>query len=63
MGQVGSLRVRFDAFELNESNARLTRNGKPLSLPPKAFGVLCALARHPGRLIPRARCWSSQPRA
>jgi DNA-binding winged helix-turn-helix (wHTH) protein/tetratricopeptide (TPR) repeat protein len=45
------LRLRFDAFELDEGNARLTRDGRPVALPPKAFGVLCALARRPGQLV------------
>jgi DNA-binding winged helix-turn-helix (wHTH) protein len=45
------LRLRFDAFELDEANARLTRDGQPIALPPKAFGVLCALARRPGQLV------------
>jgi DNA-binding winged helix-turn-helix (wHTH) protein len=45
------LRLRFDSFELDEANARLTRDGRPLALPPKAFDVLCALARRPGQLV------------
>src|SRR5689334_1204835 len=51
MGQHTSLRLRFDAFELDEADARLKRDGKPVALPPKAFGVLCALARQPGVLV------------
>jgi DNA-binding winged helix-turn-helix (wHTH) protein len=43
--------VRFDAFELDELNALLLRNGKPVALPPKPFEVLCALARTPGSLV------------
>ena len=43
--------VRFDAFELDESNALLLRNGKAVTLAPKPFGVLCALARRPGSLL------------
>ena len=43
--------VRFDAFELDESNALLLRDGKALTLPPRPFGVLCALARRPGSLL------------
>lgn len=46
-----ALRLRFEAFELDEGQARLTRAGQPLALPPKAFSVLCALARQPGRLV------------
>ncbi len=51
MGQATSLRLRFDAFELDEADARLRRDGKPVALAPKAFGVLCALARQPGVLV------------
>jgi DNA-binding response OmpR family regulator len=36
---------------LDESNARLTRDGKPLELPPKAFSVLCLLARNAQKLV------------
>jgi DNA-binding winged helix-turn-helix (wHTH) protein/tetratricopeptide (TPR) repeat protein len=42
--------LRFDAFELDEANALLTRDGKPVALPPKAFTLLCVLARNAGRL-------------
>ena len=45
------VRVRFDAFELDEANALLLRNGKALTLAPKPFAVLCALARTPGSLV------------
>lgn len=45
------LRLRFGAFELNEADARLTRDGEPIPLPPKAFEVLCALARQPQMLM------------
>ena len=45
------VRVRFDAFELDESNALLLRNGKAVTLAPKPFEVLCALARTPGSLV------------
>ncbi len=44
-------RVRFDAFELDEPNALLLRNGKAVTLAPKPFLVLCALARRPGSLL------------
>jgi DNA-binding winged helix-turn-helix (wHTH) protein len=40
----GPVRVRFGAFELDESNALLLRNGKAVTLAPKPFAVLCALA-------------------
>jgi hypothetical protein len=51
---VDTLRLRFDAFELDEPEARLTRNGVPIALPPKAFAVLCVLAREPARLVKRS---------
>src|SRR5690349_17567152 len=51
MGQSNAIRLRFDAFELDEADARLKLDGKPVALPPKAFGVLCALARQPGVLV------------
>jgi DNA-binding response OmpR family regulator len=38
-------------YLLDESNARLTRAGAPLDLTPKAFAVLCHLARHAQRLV------------
>lgn len=54
MSPGGVQRVKFDTFELDEANARLTCRGRPLALAPKAFGVLCALARNPGRLMTKA---------
>ena len=42
--------LRFDEFELDEENALLTRAGRPVALPPKAFAVLCTLAKQPGKL-------------
>ena len=45
------LRIRFDRFELDEPDARLRREGSPVLLPPKAFAVLCTLARTPGVLV------------
>ena len=40
-------RLRFDHFELDEAEARLTCAGEPVALAPKPFAVLCALARTP----------------
>ncbi len=45
------LRLRFDGFELDEADARLTRAGEPVPLAPKPFAVLCALARTPRTLV------------
>ena len=44
-------RLRFDRFELDEAEARLTCAGEPVALAPKPFAVLCALARTPGSLV------------
>ena len=49
-----SLRLRFGGFELNEADARLTRDGQPIPLAPKAFDVLCALARQPQMLMTKS---------
>jgi DNA-binding winged helix-turn-helix (wHTH) protein/tetratricopeptide (TPR) repeat protein len=46
-----SLRLRFDAFELDEADARLMRAGQPVALAPKPFAVLCALVRAPRALV------------
>jgi DNA-binding response OmpR family regulator len=43
-------RLRFDCFELDEAEARLTCAGEPVALAPKPFAVLCALAHTPGSL-------------
>ena len=44
-------RLRFDRFELDEAEARLTCDGEAVALAPKPFAVLCALARTPGSLV------------
>jgi DNA-binding winged helix-turn-helix (wHTH) protein len=46
-----ALRMRFERFELDEDNARLLCDGKPVDLPPRPFEVLCVLARRPGTLV------------
>jgi DNA-binding winged helix-turn-helix (wHTH) protein len=46
-----SLRLRFDGFELDEDDARLTRDGTPVPLAPRVFALLCALARTPKTLV------------
>jgi DNA-binding winged helix-turn-helix (wHTH) protein/tetratricopeptide (TPR) repeat protein len=45
------VRVRFDKFELDEANATLLREGKPVALAPTPFAVLCALVHRPGALL------------
>lgn len=43
--------VRFDEFDLDEANASLLRQGKPVALAPTPFALLCALVRRPGTLL------------
>ena len=43
--------LHFDRFELDEADARLTRDGQAIALAPKPFAVLCALARSPRLLV------------
>jgi DNA-binding winged helix-turn-helix (wHTH) protein len=51
MSEPQPLLMRFDVFELDEANARLKRRAQVLDLPPRAFSVLCELARRPGQLV------------
>ncbi|WP_280155506.1 AAA family ATPase [Piscinibacter sp. XHJ-5] len=51
MSDLQPLRVRFGDFQLDEGNARLSRHGRPVELQPRAFAVLCVLARQPGQLV------------
>ena len=43
--------LRFDRFELDQADARLTCDGRPIALAPKPFDVLCVLARAPRMLV------------
>ena len=43
--------LAFGPFLLDPDNARLVRDETPVSLTPKAFALLCCLARQPGRLL------------
>ena len=45
------VRLRFDRFELDEADARLTCAGVPVPLAPTPFDVLCTLARTPCKLL------------
>ena len=47
----GCVRLRFDRFELDQAEARLTCAGEPVALAPKPFDVLCRLVRTPGILV------------
>ena len=46
-----AIRLSFDEFDLDEANASLLRNGKPVAVAPTPFTLLCALARRPGTLL------------
>lgn len=45
------LRIGFAGFELDEANALLLHQGRPVALAPTPFNLLCALARQPGVLL------------
>ncbi|MBI3775263.1 MAG: winged helix-turn-helix domain-containing protein [Gammaproteobacteria bacterium] len=51
MDKIEPSQLRFDEFELDADNARLTRNAQPVPLAPKAFDLLCTLVRHSGQLL------------
>ena len=51
MRETQPLLMRFSGFELDEANARLTHRSTAMELPPRAFSVLCELARRPGQLV------------
>jgi DNA-binding winged helix-turn-helix (wHTH) protein len=50
MAPSNSVRLRFEAFELDEANARLLHNGRAVPLAPKPFALLCELVRRQGAL-------------
>ena len=56
-------RLRFRQFEIDIASGELHKNGEKISLPPKAFEMLCALAEHPGEVVTReelrAKLWSA----
>jgi DNA-binding winged helix-turn-helix (wHTH) protein/TolB-like protein len=43
----------FGPFRLDPRKHRLTRDGEPVALPPKAFDTLLVLIRHAGRVVER----------
>lgn len=51
MSELRPLLMRFGGFELDEVNAQLMHGARALELPPRAFSVLCVLARRPGQLV------------
>jgi DNA-binding winged helix-turn-helix (wHTH) protein len=49
--QTHDTRLRFDRYDLDAADARLTCAGRPVPLAPTPFAVLCTLARSPGALV------------
>ena len=43
--------IRFDVYTLDPRQCALWRGREPVALRPRAFDVLCHLARNPGRLV------------
>jgi serine/threonine-protein kinase len=48
---VGQEVYEFGEFTLDVAERRLTRSGRPIALPPKAYDVLMTLLRRSGRLV------------
>ena len=51
MNEKMPLQAHFGPFRIDEAEARLERDGQAIELAPRAFQVLCALVRRPGKLI------------
>jgi DNA-binding winged helix-turn-helix (wHTH) protein len=51
MTTVDPIRTHFGPFLLDEAEAVLERDGTAIEIPPRAFQVLCELARRPGQLV------------
>jgi DNA-binding winged helix-turn-helix (wHTH) protein len=56
-----SVRVRFGPVELDEADARLSRDGTAVTLAPRPFGLLCALARRLGSLFTKHMLLDDHP--
>jgi DNA-binding winged helix-turn-helix (wHTH) protein len=48
---MGAQVFQFESFRLDIRERRLFRNGRVIPLRGKVFDTLCALVRHPGRLL------------
>jgi DNA-binding response OmpR family regulator len=44
---------QFGSFKLDAVDRRLSKNGKPVPLPPKAFDLLTILVKNGGKLVLR----------
>ena len=47
----GVSHYEFGAFRVEPGERRLSRDGGPVAIPPKAFDLLVILVEHPGRLL------------
>lgn len=53
MNETTRLQARFGRFRVDEAEARLEVDGRPVDLAPRAFQVLCELVRRAGQLVPK----------
>jgi DNA-binding winged helix-turn-helix (wHTH) protein/tetratricopeptide (TPR) repeat protein/TolB-like protein len=51
--------LAFGPYVLNASARQLLRDGEPVTVTPKAFDVLCLLARNAGRTVPKTTLLST----
>src|SRR4051794_9380674 len=51
MGNTFNRLYEFGAISLDPAQRRLSRNGEPVHIPPKAFEVLVFLVQHAGDLV------------
>jgi DNA-binding winged helix-turn-helix (wHTH) protein/TolB-like protein/Tfp pilus assembly protein PilF len=51
MSEVDASELGFGPFRVDAPNHRLLRDGAPVTLPPKAFDLLCLLAANRGRVV------------
>ena len=47
----GVTHYEFGPFQVEPEERRLSRDGDPIALPPKAFDLLVILVEHPDRLL------------
>jgi DNA-binding winged helix-turn-helix (wHTH) protein/tetratricopeptide (TPR) repeat protein len=52
MNESTPVRARFGPFLVDEAQARLSRDGARVDLPPRAMSVLVELVRRPNQLVP-----------
>jgi two-component system KDP operon response regulator KdpE len=45
------MQIEVDGLAIDMDKRRVTRDGAPVRLTPKEYDLLCALARHAGRVV------------